>query len=94
MYSNTWTTVKNIKQATAGSGGRRMFIGYEASSNIPIGDIVKCRKPILIDLTEMFGAGNEPSTVEEFEHICAINGIDLTTYQPYDEGSDRWLIIP
>lgn len=50
--------------------------------------------PVFIDLTVMFGAGKEPSTVNEVKHICEINGIDLTTYQPYDEGSDRWLIVP
>lgn len=50
--------------------------------------------PVFIDLTVMFGAGNEPTTQAEFERICEINGIDLTTYQPYDEGSDRWLIVP
>lgn len=50
--------------------------------------------PVFVDLTVMFGAGKEPSTVDEFKHICEINGIDLTTYQPYDEGSDRWLIVP
>jgi hypothetical protein len=34
----------------------------------------------------MYGAGNEP-TKEEFEAQCALNGIDLTTYNPYDEGT-------
>jgi len=94
VYSNTWTTLKNIKQAPSGSLTRMMFICYTSSDNIPIGDVTKGRKPILIDLTVMFGAGNEPTTVAEFEHICDLNGIDLTTYQPYDSGSDRWLIIP
>lgn len=58
------------------------------------GDTMEVKNLMAFDLTQMFGAGNEPSTVAEFERICAINGIDLTTYQPYDEGSDRWLIIP
>lgn len=59
-----------------------------------IGMTTQSKAPILINLTQMFGLGNEPETVEEFERICELNGIDLTTYQPYDEGSDRWLIVP
>ena len=72
-----------------------VFAGYpESTNNMPIGIIRKIKNVMLFDLTKMFGAGNEPSTVAEFERICALNGIDLTTYQPYDTGSDRWLIIP
>ena len=44
----------------------------------------------LFDLTLMFGAGNEPSTLAEFEAQCAKNGIDLNTYQPYNTGTERW----
>ena len=58
------------------------------------GTTMDVKELMAFDLTEMFGLGNEPQTVEEFERICEINGIDLTTYQPYDSGSDRWLIVP
>lgn len=58
------------------------------------GTTMDVKELMAFDLTQMFGLGNEPQTVAEFEHICEINGIDLTTYQPYDEGSDRWLIVP
>ena len=61
---------------------------------IDTGDTLEVKNLMAFDLTQMFGLGNEPQTVAEFEHICEINGIDLTTYQPYDEGSDRWLIVP
>ena len=37
------------------------------------------------DLTQMFGEGNEPSTVEEFESWLA-NNIGLQPYYPYNEG--------
>jgi len=63
-------------------------------STIPNGTTFDCKNFMAFDLTQMFGLGNEPQTVAEFERICVINGIDLTTYQPYDAGSDRWLIIP
>lgn len=38
-------------------------------------------KPMLIDLTQMFGAGNEPSTVAEFEALFPLN------YYAYNTGS-------
>lgn len=41
---------------------------------------------MLIDLSLMFGAGNEPATVEAFEAWCAAQGIDLDKYYPYNEG--------
>ena len=63
-------------------------------STVTVGTTFDVKDFVAFDLTQMFGAGNEPTTVAEFERICAINGIDLTTYQPYDTGSDRWLIIP
>ena len=60
-------------------------------SNDIIGMITQTKAPILINLTQMFGAGNEP-TKEEFESQCILNGIDLTTYQPYNEGTTReWI---
>ena len=36
---------------------------------------------MLFDLTQMFGAGNEPSTVEEFKDMFPLD------YYPYDEGT-------
>lgn len=42
--------------------------------------------PLIIDLTLMFGAGSEPSTVEEFEAWLATN-VGLKGYYPYNAGS-------
>ena len=36
--------------------------------------------PIIIDLTQMFGSGNEPSTIEEFNARVATLGVDLYAY--------------
>lgn len=63
-----------------------VYISNISDSEGEIGLIVESKSPIYIDLTRMYGAGNEP-TKEEFEAQCALNGIDLTTYNPYDEGS-------
>ena len=62
-------------------------------TTITVGSTFDCKNLMAFDLTQMFGLGNEP-TAAEFERICAINGIDLTTYQPYNAGTDRWMIIP
>lgn len=48
--------------------------------------MVKC--PVLVNLTQMYGAGNEPE-VSEFERQCSVNGIDLTTALPYNSGELR-----
>lgn len=84
----------SYRSKAGGDGMGRMYIPYFKPGSYAIGDSVRIKNAYYIDLTLMFGEGNEPTTAEEFEHICEINGIDLTTYQPYDEGSDRWLIVP
>lgn len=63
-------------------------------STVTVGTTFDVKEYMAFDLTEMFGAGNEPSTVAEFKRICELNGIDLDTYQEYDTGSDRLLIMP
>lgn len=68
--------------------------GINSISEITVGTTFKLKDLMMFDLTQMFGLGKEPSTVAEFERICQINGIDLDIYQPYDAGSDRWLIVP
>lgn len=52
------------------------------------GMVAQVKSPLMINLTQMFGLGNEP-TKEEFEEQCILNGIDLTSALPYDEGSIR-----
>ena len=56
-----------------------------AIAGAPTDIVLKCR-PIVIDLTAIFGAGNEPSTVADFEAWLDAN-IGLKGYYPYDTGS-------
>lgn len=49
--------------------------------SVAIGDYNIDIKPQFFDLTRMFGAGNEPATVAEFEALFP------ETYYPYDAGS-------
>ena len=88
--ANVWTTI--IDAHITNTTSRNIF-GLYPYGSLPIGTVRKVKNIMLFDLTQMFGEGNEPSA-SKFEHICAINDIDLTTYQSYDVGSDRWLIVP
>lgn len=95
--ANVWDRFSGVVKRTE-SGNFDNYVVYlgwfNDSTGIEIGSTCKMRNPIAIDLTQMFGEGNEPTTRAEFELICEINGIDLTIYKPYDTGSNRWLIIP
>lgn len=43
-------------------------------------------QPMLIDLTQMFGSGNEPSTPDDFAKRLGYSSIDDVPYIPYNEG--------
>lgn len=81
-----WTTLKVVTTSTTTSSNT-IYLGYcSVVDQSPAGKVTKVKNPMIVDLTQMFGEGNEP-TLQEFESLCARNGIDLTQYQPYDEGS-------
>lgn len=64
--SNTdWQTLKGVinSSSDATGGGSFLFRKYYEETKAP----VSIRNFVCCDLTRMFGAGNEPSTVEEFE---------------------------
>lgn len=52
---------------------------YEFKRGFSVGDTVTANELVIIDLTLMFGLGNEPSTVEEFEAL-------YPDYHSYNEG--------
>lgn len=43
-------------------------------------------QPMVIDLTQMFGSGNEPTTPEDFAKRLGYSSIDDVPYIPYNEG--------
>ena len=66
--SNTWSKIKKIVTTRKLDYGNIFYIFYNAAPRtMEIGEEVKTRNVNVFDLTKMFGAGNEPSTVEEFE---------------------------
>lgn len=67
--SNAWTKISRIVTVTSIEIPYKFFYIYfnAVPRTMEVGDSVKVRNVEVFDLTQMFGAGNEPSTVEEFE---------------------------
>lgn len=78
--AGVWTQVAGIMTVGGAGGTDQIFMvdlrNYTETA-VASGSIVFVKAPISVNLTKMYGAGNEP-TKEEFERQCRINGIDLT----------------
>ena len=66
---------------TASSDGYYINIYFNRNEALAVSDVVEFSNAMLIDLTEIFGAGNEPATVEEFTALYPKD------YYDYDSGS-------
>ena len=78
-----WGDYKAIVSAGA-NGGPAWYIGQSGeTSSIQIGDSISIKDLVCIDLTEAFGAGNEPSTVEQ---VCSLFPKDS---YPYDTSGNE-----
>ena len=69
----SWISDQRIIKYTAGENKAIILFFRNAKSEI------KVRNFIVIDLTQMFGAGNEPTTIEEFYARIPM-GVDLNAY--------------
>lgn len=58
-----------------------IYLWAKCQSNIPIGSKITITKMECFDLTLMFGAGNEPATVEEFEKMFPLDYYDYNAGQ-------------
>lgn len=67
LEANVWKKVSGI--FTPSSEVTNLYYYCNREINLSPGDTVEYKEIILIDLTLMFGAGNEPTTVEEFERM-------------------------
>ena len=75
--TTSWTRYSAIVVGT----GQSFFFSWADRRSSDWDAIYVMNKPILIDLTLMFGADNEPSTVEEFEAMFP------EAYYPYKAGT-------
>lgn len=69
-----------------GTGKTDLRIGLPANNTINVGDTVSIEKIMLLDLTQMFGNGKEPSTPEDFAKRLGYSSINDVPYIPYNEG--------
>lgn len=88
--ANVWIRLSGTSIATQErTAGYHMYISnIRNSSAHPSGHSAKVKRPVLVNLTQMYGAGNEPDT-EEFERQCVLNGVDLTAPLAVDTGTER-----
>lgn len=89
QFNNASSTVAGGATIAAGSYGRASsistpdettVIALRIPSTTPSGESVTFSDMLVVDLTLMFGAGNEPSTAAEFEAL-------LENHYPYDAGT-------
>lgn len=69
-----------------GTGKSDLRIGLPANNTINVGDTVSIEDIMLLDLTQMFGSGNEPTTPDDFAKRLGYSSIDDVPYIPYNEG--------
>ena len=83
IEANIWYTYSDIISPQKGDDSGRPFSIIFSSYNdnaFEAGDKFMFKNIMVIDLTQMFGVGNEPSTPEEFEALFPED------YYPYNEG--------
>lgn len=86
-FINSRTTGRYIIASSNSSSGYTLVRLFIPTAGTIINNVIITHH--IIDLTDIFGAGNEPSTAEEFESWCSARGIDLNEYQPYYPGPMR-----
>lgn len=69
-----------------GTGESDLRLGLPANDTINVGDTVSIENIMLLDLTLMFGSGNEPTTLEDFAKRLGYSSINDVPYIPYNEG--------
>lgn len=90
--ANEWVRFSAVSGGNKNGLGVAYFLNYRGGTSLLQESEVLVKSPLYVDLTVMFGAGNEPS-LAEFERQCALNGIDLNASQNQDNGTQRlWMI--
>ena len=79
IIQKQWNKVEKIVTVTWDTIGA-LVLYVNNNPNREIGDIANFKNIQLFDLTEMYGAGNEPTTVEEFRQDFPE---ELYDYKPY-----------
>ena len=93
IIPNQWTTIEDyFTWNSTPSGGQPIYVCYRANAS-DVGEVCSTRNPIFIDVTQMFGAGNEPATLSDFKQLCTLNNVDLDSALSYNAGTQQiWRI--
>ncbi len=77
----TYATIQTALQT-----GSDSVFGVRSSVSAEMGTTYTAKNLSMFDLTQMFGAGNEPATPEEFARRLGYDSIEQLPYIPYNEG--------
>ena len=86
--ADQWNAVRLQAPATKKVWARPIIGNWRSGSSGTAGMVARIRNPVWVNLSVMYGVGNEPAK-EEFERQCALNGIDLGSALPVDSGTVR-----
>lgn len=78
VEANKWTTISDIREITDDNTVVAIFL----PSDNAVSDTLEIRNFMLIDLTAMYGVGNEPTDTKVVEYDCNCIGYNLDTYIP------------
>lgn len=73
------TTTQSGQIITSSSAAYCYFYPFGITGTIPVGSEFEIKSINFFDLTQMFGSGNEPTTIEEFYQRIPM-GVDLNAY--------------
>lgn len=85
--NNQWQDFYAIKTAGNNNSNNSIYFECLETNGYVVGDTIQVKYWNKFDLTLMFGAGNEPTTVAEFNRIFPLN------YYPYNAGEIKNTVI-
>ena len=85
--NNQWQDFYAIRTAGNNNSNNSIYFECQSSNGYVVGDTIQVRYWNKFDLTLMFGAGNEPTTVAEFNRIFP------NEYYPYNAGEIKSTVI-
>lgn len=86
LLTNVWN--KSLKIVNISTSFENAFFSLYIVSAESVDKLIKFRNWQIFDLTLMFGAGNEPTTVAQLEQWFTDNIGSLDNYYPYNEGEE------
>ena len=87
VVGEQWNSIAGIISAPKDSNQYDLRIEFPLNqTSSAAGDIYHIKDLQRIDLTQMFGSGNEPATPEDFAKRLGYSSIDDVPYIPYNEG--------